>query len=365
MSENTGVSLTQINYAMRLMIKYGLVGIVLFFVGRALYFSTLRYVSSILPSVQEQPTAGFGPLPQLKFLSRKTFEKPSSYALGLPIVKDEYQFPNFSKDSNLIKVYPYVKNNLNLLIENKIINFVKLYGFNEEPQILNETTYRFAKEKSLRFSLDIDILSNNIAMTSDYLLQKNFVSGVNLPDQFNAMQAIKNFLNIGGLLPSDFGNDSYQINYVKILGTRLEEVKTIHEANFLRVDLNRAPINDQYGFVYPDPKRAIIQLIVGAYGNKQIEIVEMEYQYQKIDFENYHTYPLRTVESAWRVLQSGEGYVASRGINNEAVIEKIELGYYEVYDEQDYLQPVYIFSNQDGFLGYVPAIDPRYVNPSI
>jgi hypothetical protein len=87
----------------------------------------------------------------------------------------------------------------------------------------------------------------------------------------------------------------------------------------------------------------------------------MENNYHAVDYDQVHTYPLRDVQSAWRTLQAGEGYVAQRGLNDMAIVRQVYLGYYDDFEEQSYLQPVYVFEGDGGFLGYVPAIDPRYL----
>lgn len=364
MAENSGgITLTQVNYFFRLMIKYGVFFIIGFLLLRAGYYYVLDSFKSFLPTAEVRPTAGFGVLPNPQFKVKKAFEKPNSYALALPVVRGKTKFPQFG-EHNLIEVYPYVKKSLSLTTEEKIKKLVSMYGFTGEPKILNETTYRFEKEKKgLKFDLKINALSNHMTLVSDYFRKDDFVSGSDLPDKFSAMQAVQNYLQVGNLLPAKFDSESFQISYVKALSTNLKEVQNIHEANFLKVDLKRPKINDEYGFVYPDPRRLSIEVIVGAYENRKMEIVAMEYQYSDLDIENFHTYPLRSVESAWLILQSGEGYIAEKANAPEAIVEKIDLAYYETYENQDYLQPVYVFSNRNGFLAYVPAIDPHYLEP--
>jgi hypothetical protein len=44
------------------------------------------------------------------------------------------------------------------------------------------------------------------------------------------------------------------------------------------------------------------------------------------------------------------------------VVRAMSLGYFEDWEtEQEYYQPVYVFTGDDNFVGYVQAIDPAYV----
>ena len=74
-----------------------------------------------------------------------------------------------------------------------------------------------------------------------------------------------------------------------------------------------------------------------------------------------HTYPLRDPRTAWNIIKSGEGYIASYDGEGQAVIRTVKLGYYDDFEEQEYLQPVYVFEGDNDFIGYVSALDPQYV----
>jgi hypothetical protein len=101
-------------------------------------------------------------------------------------------------------------------------------------------------------------------------------------------------------------------------------------------------------------------VLTGALGNKD-QIVELEYGYQKLDYSQVHTYPLRDVSLAWQTLQAGEGYIANKTSTGSAVIRDISLGYYDDTNEQDYAQPVYVFRGDGDFIGLVPAVDAGYL----
>ena len=59
----------------------------------------------------------------------------------------------------------------------------------------------------------------------------------------------------------------------------------------------------------------------------------------------------------------GSGFVARYPTNGSttAVIRNVRLGYYDSYDPETYLQPIYVFEGDYGFTAYVPAISPEWV----
>jgi hypothetical protein len=87
----------------------------------------------------------------------------------------------------------------------------------------------------------------------------------------------------------------------------------------------------------------------------------MENNYRPVDYLQMHTYPLRSVTAAWQQLQSGLGYVAQKGRHDVAVIRDVSLGYYDDYTDGEYLQPIYVFQGDGGFIGFVPAVDVKWL----
>ena len=86
-------------------------------------------------------------------------------------------------------------------------------------------------------------------------------------------------------------------------------------------------------------------------------MLELAYTYWPIDLSTSATYGLITSDQAWSLLQSGQGYIARYPTSgNTVTVRNIYLGYYDSYDPQTYLQPVFVFEGDNGFLAYVPAV---------
>ena len=67
------------------------------------------------------------------------------------------------------------------------------------------------------------------------------------------------------------------------------------------------------------------------------------------------------MEEAWQLLKAGEGFVASAQREDVAVIRNVTLGYFESTD-QSFVQPIYVFTGDNNFIGYVSALDPSVQN---
>jgi len=61
------------------------------------------------------------------------------------------------------------------------------------------------------------------------------------------------------------------------------------------------------------------------------------------------------------MVQAGEGYIASGQNLERAVIRSVELAYFDDFEYQPFLQPIYVFKGDDNFLAYVSAIHPNYL----
>ena len=144
--------------------------------------------------------------------------------------------------------------------------------------------------------------------------------------------------------------------FLKAFGRELKPTVSLSEADFIQVDFYRANIEDTYSAVTPDPTKGVVRGIVS--GNTRFgDIVYLEYNYYLVNYEVGETYPLTTAGAAWSKLQQGEGYIArlDSGVD-QVTVRRVGLGYYDSYEPQSYLQPVFVFTGDDNFVAYISAI---------
>ena len=112
----------------------------------------------------------------------------------------------------------------------------------------------------------------------------------------------------------------------------------------------------------PVAGEAPISIILSGSNNLKKRIIQFAYTYWTIDYQTSATYALKTSAKAWEDLQAGKGYIARYPANTSgAVVRSVYLAYYDSFDPQTYLQPVFVFEGDNGFLGYVPAVNSEWV----
>lgn len=349
---DTGPTLTNVTAIGRQAVKFSVIALVVLIVGRTLLTAFANYWRATHPPAPPPPTMGFGPLPTIIFPSQSTDEKPKSYRL-------ETSTGRLADFGDRAKVFLMTKTNLSLLADQRVREIASKYGFVFTPQILSTNVYRWTKSQPLESTLEINSKTFTMDLTTDFKSRPELLSGNKLPDAAAATSRVRSFLSSADLLAKDVATAEAKISYLKLLGSELQPAASFSDADFIQVDLNRTKVDGMYDFYTPNGTRGVIHAIVTGALNGNSSIVELAYHYFNVDYSQVHTYPLRSPDSAWRLLQSGEGYIANPGTGDTAVVRAVNLGYFESETEQAYLQPVYVFTGDNGFMGYVSALDPR------
>jgi hypothetical protein len=349
-------SLSNINYFSRVGLKVLVIALVALMVGRVFWNIFIDYWKRAHPPGPPPPTVGFGILPNLNFPNQSDEEKPKEYILEIA--------GSLTDSVDQIKVFFMPKPAVNLLTDQKVKEIAAKYGFIFSPEIISGELYRFTKTQPLDMSMEIDAAFLTFSMSSNYLTKPDLlINSANrqLPEEFEAADRVKKFLADGGLMPKDVATSSGKITYKKSLGGVFEDAYSLSDADFVQVDLNRAPIDDIYKIYTSEGEKGVISAIISGAFTGNNSIVEMDYFYHQLDYSTFETYPLRGVRSAWKMVQSGEAYIASGQDLERAVVREVELAYYDDYEHQPFLQAVYVFKGDDDFLAFVNAIHSNYL----
>ena len=352
--KSSGLTLTEATHFGRLTVKYGGILLVTLIVGRILLRSAIAFWKAINPPPPPPPTVGFGRLPAIPFPIQSTEDQPQSYRLETA----SGTTPSFGDRA---KVFLMLRSTPNLLADQRAREVAATYNFVFEPEVIGANVYRWRKSQPLETKLEMNIFNNNFKISSNYLSKPELLSNNNLPDDFEAVQLVKDFLKNSELLPQDIATAAGEIVYLKSLGGELQPAVSFSDADFLQIDLNRIPIDNLYRMYGPEGYKGSVHAIISGAFKGSKSIVELEFSYQDVDYQQLETYPVRSSQQALRTLQAGKGYVAELGNAAEVIIRRVSLGYYQSDEEQDYLQPIYVFEGDEGFLGYVPAVSTEYI----
>ncbi len=344
------VTLSDVNAVGRNVVKFSIIGLIAFIVLRMLITTFIAYWKATHPEPPPPPSMGFGKLVEIEF----PFElsRPEEMSLELP----NNRFPVFGDRA---KVFFMPFSSPSLLADEQAKNIAARLGFATPPKIVDTYQYRWFRREPIDATLEMDIRNHHFNLESDYLEHSELLLGGQLPDEYTAVQRVKAYLNKAGLLPQDVATNSGQITYLKSLGGELLEAVSLSDADLIKVDLDRLPVDQKFEFYTPEGDEGIISaLVTGAYGS-DMAVVEIRDSHQPIDYNQVETYPLWSIKQAWDYLKEGGGYVAQGQDLEKAVIREIELGYYDEFEEQQYLQPIYVFKGDDNFMAFTKALNPQ------
>jgi hypothetical protein len=348
-------TLNETAHLSRIIIKYGIIALIVLITGR-FTLGVLRNVYLIInPPKPNPPTMGFGRLAPLDF--PKTELTEITYSLETVTGR----LPNFTDRMAVYRMPIERANFLNLERSKRV---ARQLGFEAEPEQLSEERFRWRLQASggIPATLEMNITNGSFKLGYDWSASSSFLANKQLVNETRGADQVKNLLKSAGLLPDDLANGSYTVTYLKASGRAYTPTVSLSESDFVQYDFYRRDINNEYRIITEEPYTGTVRAILS--NNPRVAwLVSLEYNYYPVFYESPETYPLKSVASAFEELQAGKGYLAAiDGKVNEVVIRRVELGYYDSFSPQAYLQPIYIFKGDNNFVAYVPAILPSLVS---
>ena len=311
-----------------------------------------RWWIVVNPPPPPPPTVAFGvlsapafPLPAKNTISAYRLETVS----GLT--------PNFGTQAKVFFMPSFRANVLGAELATKMAG---LMGFISEPEATDEQIYVWSKSGTLPGELIINLVTGFFSLNTAWHQDQELVRG-RAPSEQEAVRTAKEFLGRLNLLPEDLSLGETRVEYLRAGAGILLPAVSQSEANFARVHIFRANTNS-LPVVTERQDEALVKVTVsGTSSSKQV--IGVEYKYSPLAVDKLATYPLRTTQTAWQQLQSGEGVIIQVvGGTSEAVVRNVEMAYYDSSTPQEFFQPVYVFTGDNGFKAYVPAIDPKWLS---
>lgn len=343
------MSLTHTAYTSRKIIKFGgigLIGITLIWnIGVLIYKSYLNSHPKYIA-----PTVLYGILPKITFLEQKTEKK--NFIFELP--NDE--IPVFSDQA---KVYVIYRPNTTFLALEEDKKTAAAFGFTENPVEIKPGIYEF-RDNNLNKTLTVNVLDGDFEMRYPYLTDQLLLVSEDLPVKDKAIELASNYLSKGNKLTDDLKNGDKKVTYWKIQDGTIKAVESHTEANAVRVDMYREKLNN-FWLLSSKYNKASISVLISGSRTEARKIIEFNFKDINIDRESYSTYPIKTAQEAIDSFKLGNYWTAVDIENKDVVIRKIYLAYYEPNTLTNYLQPIYVFEGDNGFVGYLPAIKSEYL----
>jgi len=346
-------SLTETAYYTRRAINWSILAIISYILLRISWGILVIVWLAIFPPKAPPPNHAFGKLPAVKFPAVAS----GSGQLQFQIETIEGGVPAASASA---AVYFMPKLAPNLLGLNQAQEFAKNFQFDPTPIQESKNVYRFNDPTEGLRRLRYDIVSKNFIMRYSYEQDASAFLGRGLPLPEAAKLESINLLQSHDLYPEDIEEGTAQVVFMKLLSNRLIPTSSLSQGDAAKVDFFRRPIGNTK-IVTPSPDDAPISLIFSGSSDQRKRLLQFAYTYWPIDYDTTATYPLKSSASAWEELQAGKGYIVRYPANSAtAVVRSVYLAYYDSFEPQTYLQPIFVFEGDNGFVGYVPAISPEW-----
>ena len=349
-------SLTESAYYTRKILKWSAIGLVVFFLLKLTFSLGKNFYYRLRPPRQPEPTVVFGKLPALKF--------PET--TDLPVLT--YNLETISGGLEPLDQIQYV-----YFIPKKVNSYLTLdqakekaarLGFKGEPinvANISPTTFQWRTGNPIASSLTMEIVEQTFNYRYDFERDQTLINNPNLVTVDQALRKTKSFLSRGDFLPEDINSGPAEFIYLNYNQPEFNQVLAVTDADFIRVNLYRKAINNLE--VFPaDPDLANVSALISR--SEQQGVVELKYSYFTVQYDVAGTYPLKSSTEAWTELKQGKGYIARLGENtsNQATIRKVYLGYYDPPDQQNFLQPIFVFEGDQNFLAYIAAVKNEWVS---
>ena len=345
------MSLTHTAHMSRNIIKFGGIGIVaiviLWSVTKIAYRAYLTANPPYYP-----PTVKYGILPKVVFTEKQTEVKNFVFELAndrIPVFSDQ------------MKVYVIYKPITTFLALDEDTKTAENFGFIERPREIKDGIYEF-KNNNTNKTLTVNVLDGHFQMSYPYLTDQLLLTPDEVPNKEKAISIASSFLSAGNKFTDDLKNGDKVVSFWKISEGGLKSVESQSEANAVRVDFFRESF-DEVKLLSSSFNKASVSVLISGSKTEAKKIIEFNLKDISIGrgAESYSTYPIKTTQEAINSLNSGNYWPAVDVEKKEVVIRKIYLAYFEPNTLTNFLQPIYVFEGDDGFVAYVPAIKSEWL----
>lgn len=305
------------------------------------------------PTPKPGPEVCFGKLQKIAFpnnaVSRKLEYKIETISGILQSFQDDR-----------LKVYEIVQPVPSLRDLDKAQEKLSRLGFISKPIPVSGTVYQWEDKSSPTKKINYDILTLNFNIFSDFATNPEILTANNLPDQDAAVSITKSYLTDLNSLPENLDFNKTKVTLQSIENGGIISAGKLPEAKLIRVDLYQNDI-DKLPVFYPHPPFSNIHLLISG-GENGAQIVEGSFSNSNLGGKSC-TYPIKTVDQVFKELQNGKAYIGFySGTGNTVLIKNAFLAYYMDETLQKYLMPIIVFTGEDEFYGYVPAITDGWIN---
>lgn len=344
-------TLTETAYYARKGVNIGIIVLVVVIVGRFLVLGALGLKDAFFPAPPPPANNALGPLPVPNFEGSLASPSGVTYALEtvdgtlgtLPTTVTVYSLTPDSRVS--FGTFDSMKAKAAGL------------GFTGEPVKAEGSTYIFTDPSDNLRTLKIDEVSGDFEIDYNYGSNLDIFANKNFTSRDQVVTQAREFFSNLGLLSNDLATGSAQVTYMRLDGQNLVPTTSLSNADAVYVSLNRNDIGD-LPVVYPNKQQGLVSALIRGGGQRENSVVEAKYYHSTVDQSTSGTYNPITLTEAFDRLKSGNAIFSSlpNPLPGNIPIRSVRLGYLDPFPPQGFIQPVIIFSDDQMFEAYVPAV---------
>lgn len=348
-------SLTETAYISRKAINIGVIVVVLGIAFRIAVGLAGDLWQKLFPPPPPPATVAFGRLPYPN--AANNVATPSGLTYTLETVDG-----SLPKLTPTLKVYFMLRPGPSFGSFDRMKTEAGTLGFRETPRKTGPTSWRVLDKDTPLRTLDIDEVTGNFRLTYNFLSDLSLFNEKNFSNQNQMIMEGQQF--VGGVngMPAGLKNGQPSLAFFRLDSGILVSTTSLSNADAISVTFNRGDIDGQ-PVVSPDPKQGLVSVLFSGSSDRKKRIIEARYFYTEVDQENWATYPVVGASAAFDLLKSGKAIYASipPNLGDKVTIRKVQMAYLDPYPSQSYLQPVVVFSDEKGFMAYVPLVSPEWL----
>ncbi len=344
-------TLGEVSFYTRRIIKWGIIVVLTVMITPFVWRLVKQIYLRLLPPPPPPPTVRYGKLPTLNYELPTTAYKPQ-----LRLETKTNSLPILTK---IGKVYFVETSKSRILALDKVRIKARSLGFSVEPVRMSDRIYKFTHPLDPS-TLTVDLISDKFNFQFDWTKDSEIYFANMTLSRDQITQEARNYFQNLGLLPSDIPETNTKISYLTVNRSKLVDAIAASEANFARVDLFREG-RDNMKFMTANGTESPINITLGSGKFQARKVISANFNYSKTLDNEFATYPLKSTQEAWDELVSGGGIIV-KPAGTQVVVRDIRLAYYESDQPQRFIQPIFVFEGDGGFVAYVQAISPEYID---
>lgn len=346
-------NLTETAYYTRRTVNWLIIGFFAYLFLRVLWALAVTLWLIAFPPKPPPPNFAFNKLPALQF--PKTATPSGDLTFRLETIEGAVP-----RGPDTAVVYLMPKQAANLLALTKTQDFAQRLSLNPNPIQESKNIYRFEDDDVPLRRLRYDIVSNNFILRYLYEQDTGLFAERILPSSDASIAEAKSLLQTYNVYVDDLAQGISKVTFLKLRGDTLISTTSLSQSDAVRVDMFRKDI-EKTPVYSPFPDEGPVSILFSGATQSKKRILQFAYTFWPIDYETKGTYPIKPSTLAWQELQTGNGYIARYPTTGKtALVRTVKIGYYDSFDPQTYLQPIYVFEGDFGFLGFVPAVSPEW-----